>query len=152
MKREHSYTAVLDWTSDRPMTDYASYGRDFTAALNGRPDLLGSADPSYGGDAARHNPEDLLLIAVASCHMLSYLAQAAFAGLQVTAYHDEPVATMKIQDKAMRFTEVVLHPRIQFAPGTDLAKAEALHEKAHHGCFIANSVNFPVTWQPSHSA
>jgi organic hydroperoxide reductase OsmC/OhrA len=152
MKREHTYTATLTWNSATPTTDYKSYEREFTAAIDGRPDLIGSADPTYLGDASRHNPEDLLLVSVAACHMLSYLAVASFAGLVVVGYEDEAVATMKIHEKKMRITEVVLHPHIRLATGSDLALAETLHHKAHDGCFIANSVNFPVTWQPIHSA
>jgi organic hydroperoxide reductase OsmC/OhrA len=76
--------------------------------------------------------------------MLSYLALAARAGILVTAYVDEAEGTMAIKDRRMRFTDVLLKPRVTVAPGTDRAKAEALHEKAHELCFIANSVNFPV--------
>jgi len=65
----------------------------------------------------------------------------------VVDYQDAAEGTLQLQDGAMRFTEVVLRPQVVVAAGTDVAKAEALHEDAHHGCFIANSVNFPVRHQ-----
>ncbi|MEH2391548.1 MAG: hypothetical protein V7K21_07650 [Nostoc sp.] len=34
----------------------------------------------------------------------------------------------------------------------DPAIAKQLHEKAHHLCFIANSMNFPVRCEPSFEA
>jgi len=51
-------------------------------------------------------------------------------------------------DSGGHFTEVVLRPRVTFAPGTDRSRATALHERAHHLCFVANSVNFPVRCEP----
>ena len=87
----------------------------------------------------------MLLAALSSCHMLSYLALCVRSRIAVSAYVDDASGTMSEKTKnRMGFTEVVLHPRVTVAAGTDLAKAKALHEKAHELCFIANSVNFPV--------
>jgi organic hydroperoxide reductase OsmC/OhrA len=76
--------------------------------------------------------------------MLSYLALAALEGLEITGYEDNASGTMQQEGRGGRFTEVVLRPRVTVAPGSDPARAEALHEEAHQTCFIANSVNFPV--------
>ena len=84
------------------------------------------------------------MVALSSCHMLSYLALAALEGLTVAAYEDAASGTMQEEGRGGRFTEVVLRPRVTLAPGSDLARAEALHEEAHNICYIANSVNFPV--------
>ena len=146
MAHTHSYTARIVWTgaAQGPTRDYKNYSREFTAEIAGKPSLRGSADATFLGDKSLHNPEDLLLIALSTCHMLSYLAACGMAGVQVTAYEDATEGTMAIKDKRMRFTEVVLRPRVTLAPGADAARAMALHEKAHNDCFIANSVNFPV--------
>src|SRR3546814_6469486 len=96
------------------------------------------------GDPDLHNPEDMLVLALSSCHMLSYLALAALEGLEVVAYEDSARGTMQQEGRGGRFTEVVLHPRVTIAAGSDLDRAKALHEEAHGTCFIANSVNFPV--------
>jgi organic hydroperoxide reductase OsmC/OhrA len=88
------------------------------------------------------------MIALSTCHMLSFLALAARAGILVSAYVDEAEGTMAMKDRRVRFTDVLLKPRVTVAPGTDVATAEALHAKAHEICFIANSVNFPVRHEP----
>jgi organic hydroperoxide reductase OsmC/OhrA len=106
--------------------------------------MRGSADPHFRGDATLYNPEEMLLVALSTCHLLSYLADCARAGVHVVAYEDDASGTMTLQNGTMRFSDVLLRPRVTVAPGTDTAKAQALHESAHHGCFIANSVNFPV--------
>ena len=109
-----------------------------------KPAFRGSADPTFRGDPALCNPEDLLVVALSSCHMLSYLAECALAGIAVVAYEDAAAGTMAMADGRVRFTEVVLRPRVIVAAGADLARAEALHQNAHDVCFIASSVNFPV--------
>lgn len=112
----------------------------------GRPDLQGSSDPAFRGDAARWNPEDLLVASLSSCHMLWYLHLCAQAKITVLAYRDDASGTM-VEDEGGggRFTAAVLKPVVTIAAGGDVARAKALHEEAHRLCFIANSVNFPVT-------
>lgn len=147
MAAEHRYRVTLDWTgaAKGPAKDYASYSRSFTARIAGKPDLVGSADPAFKGDPAIHNPEDLLVVSLASCHMLSYLALAASSGVTVTAYADEAEGRLEQgADKGWKMVEVVLRPRVTLAPGADQAKAQRLHDRAHDVCFIARSVNFPV--------
>jgi len=144
--KAHHYEAKLTWTGAAagPTRDYKSYSREYRVEFDGKPPMTGSADPAFRGDPALHNPEELLLVALSSCHMLSYLALAALEGLEVVAYEDAAGGTMQQEGRGGRFTEVVLRPRVLLAPGSDPARAETLHEDAHETCFIANSVNFPV--------
>ena len=86
-----------------------------------------------------------LVAALSSCHLLSYLAECARAGIEVVAYEDAAVGVMTVKDGKLRFTSVVLRPRVTIARGNDLGQAAALHHRAHEDCYIANSVNFPVT-------
>jgi len=146
MAKTHRYSALLGWTGAArgPTADYTSYSREFDVRITGKPLFKGSADPTFRGDPALYNPEELLLIALSSCHMLSYLAECALAKIAVVAYEDAAEGTMAMADGRIRFTEVVLRPRVVLAKGADLARAEALHQRAHDVCFIANSVNFPV--------
>jgi organic hydroperoxide reductase OsmC/OhrA len=146
----HHYRVDVEWTGNRGSgTDgYRNYGRDHVIRIAGKPELAGSSDPTFRGDAARHNPEDMLVAALSSCHMLSYLHMATVAGVVVVAYTDAAEGTMETSGDGGRFTEVVLHPVVTIAAGSDPAKAEAAHEPAHHACFIANSVNFPVRVEP----
>lgn len=148
----HRYNARIEWTGAREhgTTSYRVYGRDHRIAIAGKPDLLGSSDPAFRGDAGRHNPEELLLAAVSACHMLWYLHLAAAAGVVVTGYADDAEGEMAMEaDGAGQFTGVTLRPLVALASETDRARADALHAGAHAKCFIARSVNFPITVQPA---
>ncbi len=105
-----------------------------------------SADPAFRGDPARHNPEELLVASISSCHMLWYLALCAGHGVTVTAYEDNASGTLT-EAEGGRFVEVRLKPKVTLGAG-DAEKARQLHEAAHQRCFIANSVNFPVIVVP----
>jgi organic hydroperoxide reductase OsmC/OhrA len=146
MPRDHHYSAHLLWTgaAQGPTKDYAAYSRDYVVRIAGKPDLVGSSDPLFRGDPKRHNPEDWLVAALSACHMLTYLALCVRKRIQVVAYEDEASGTMVLEGGGGHFTEVVLRPKVTLAAGTDAAAAAALHEEAHHNCFIAASVNFPV--------
>lgn len=148
----HRFAARLTWTgaAQGPVRDYDGYSREYRVEMDGKPPLIGSAAKPFRGDPGLHNPEDLLMASLSACHCLSYLALCARAGIVVLAYEDSATGTMAFDRtaKVMRFTEVVLHPVVHVAPGSDLEKARALHEDAHHECFIANSVNFPVRNEP----
>jgi organic hydroperoxide reductase OsmC/OhrA len=145
MAREHHYRARLVWTGADagPARDYRSYSRACRVVIDGKPDLLGSADPAFRGDSARHNPEDWLLAALSACHMLSYLALATRGGIAIAAYEDEASGVMAYEGGTYRFREVVLRPRVVVESG-DLDLALRLHDQAGEECFIAASVAFPV--------
>ena len=147
----HRYATTVEWTGNlgRGTADYRAYSRDHLIGAPGRPELAGSSDPAFRGDATRYNPEDLLVASLSSCHMLWYLHLCSAAGITVLAYRDEAEGTMaEDEGGGGRFTAAVLRPVARLAPGTDVARALALHEEAHRLCFIANSVNFPVTLEP----
>lgn len=148
--RNHRYRVDVLWTGNRGSgTDhYRSYGRDHVIRVTGKPELAGSADPAFHGDASRHNPEDMLVAALSSCHMLSYLHMAMLAGVVVTGYQDVAEGAMVTEGSSGHFTEVVLRPVVTISAQSDPVRAEAVHDDAHHACFIANSVNFPVRCEP----
>ena len=147
---QHIYRAALAWTgaAEGPTTSYQSYSREYRVEIPGKPAFQGSADQAFRGDPALVNPEDLLVVALSSCHMLSYLALCARAALPVVSYTDEAQGTMDMRDGKIRFVEVVLRPRVVVGKGAELERARKLHEDAHGLCFIANSVNFPVRNEP----
>jgi organic hydroperoxide reductase OsmC/OhrA len=150
MNRPHRYRVDVVWTGNRGTgTDgYRNYSRNHVIRVPGKPELAGSSDPTFRGDATRHNPEDMLVAALSTCHMLSYLHMATVAGVVVTDYRDAAEGTMVTEGDGGHFTEVVLRPVVTITAASDPAKAEAAHESAHHACFIANSVNFPVRCEP----
>jgi organic hydroperoxide reductase OsmC/OhrA len=150
MSHPHRYRVDVEWTGNRGSgTDgYRNYSRNHVIRVPGKPDLAGSSDPTFRGDATRHNPEDMLVAALSTCHMLSYLHMATVAGVVVVAYDDSAEGTMLTEGDGGRFTEVVLRPVVTIRADSDATKALAAHETAHHACFIANSVNFPVRCEP----
>jgi organic hydroperoxide reductase OsmC/OhrA len=147
---KHEFACRLVWTGAKEggTTSYEEYSREHRIEFEGKPALTASAAPAFKGDPAIHNPEDLLVAALAGCHCLSYLALCAGYKINVLAYEDAATGTMAKVERVTRFTEVVLHPRVTIAKGSDPEKARALHERAHDICFIANSVNFPVRHEP----
>ena len=91
MSREHHYQVGLSWygrEQGRPFT-YESYSRAYFVQIEGKPMLKGSADPMFRGDPSLHNPEEMLVVVLSSCHMLSFLAEAARVGLEVLDYSDQ---------------------------------------------------------------
>ena len=147
----HHFDCRLVWTGAEKggTTRYEAYSREARVEIEGKPPLQLSAAPPFLGDPALHNPEDLLVAALSACHFLSYAALCARSGIEVVAYEDRAHGTMDRQGGKMRFTEVVLRPRVTIAAGGDVEKARALHERAHAICFIASSVNFEVRHEPS---
>lgn len=146
MANPHFYRARLTWVGGErgPAVTYEGYSRDFRVDFPGKAPLDGSADPSYRGSADRVNPEELLVASVSSCHMLTYIALAVRARMDVVSYEDAAEGIMQIVDGKMRVTDIVLRPRIVLGSGADLERAHAIHEQAHEQCFIANSVNCDI--------
>jgi organic hydroperoxide reductase OsmC/OhrA len=150
MTRVHRYTAEVEWVGQDGVgtRDYRAYRRDHVIRFPGKPELAGSSDPTFRGDRSRYNPEELLLAALAACHMLWYLHLCAVQGIVVTQYVDDAEATMEEGgDGGGRFTSATLRPTVRIAAG-DRTQALELHTLAHERCFIASSVNFPVRHVP----
>src|SRR3984957_236286 len=115
----------------------------------GKRGVPGHTVPIFRGDAARWNPEELLVASLSACHKLWYLHLCSDARIVVTSYVDHAEGVMEeTADGSGRFVRVVLHPHVTLAPGADIEKARELHHAAHAKCFIANSVNFPVEADP----
>ena len=156
----HTYSADIVWTGAGASgtASYTSYSRDHDVRVGDKPPLPGSSDPAFRGDPTRYSPEELLVAALAQCHMLWFLHLAAADGVVVTGYTDRAHGTMRVEAAGHgQFTEVVLRPSVTLAAGTrtrdggavDDARLDALHVRAHEHCFIARSVNFPVRYEPS---
>jgi organic hydroperoxide reductase OsmC/OhrA len=144
--KSHRYETRLHWVAGGEGTkNYRGYRRDFTIGAAAKPEIPGSSDPAFLGDASRYNPEELLVASLSSCHMLWYLHLCARNRVAVLEYRDDAVGTMhENADGSGEFVRVELRPAISIARGDDRARAMALHHDAHRLCFIARSVNFPV--------
>lgn len=148
---EHSYSSHISWTGNlgTGTSGYRSYARTWDISVAGKDTIHCSNDPLLGGDPGKMNPEDLLISSLSACHMLWYLHLASDAGITVVAYQDSPVATGEVlKSGAGRFLAATLKPRITVLAGTAIDAATAIHHEIHKVCFIARSVNFPVSYEP----
>ncbi len=151
MNGQHSYELTVEWTGNQGAgtSAYRTYERSHTIAVEGKPDVSASSDPAFRGDKSKHNPEELSVASAASCHMLSYLHVCAVAGVVVTAYVDHATGLMEEDaNGGGKFTSITLHPIVTVLDKSMIEKAQALHHQANELCFIANSLNFPVSHQP----
>lgn len=151
MDAHHRFVASLAWTGNRGSgtSGYRAYGRDHVVRIDGKPEILGSAARVFHGDVERWNPEEMLIAALAQCHLLSYLYVAVGNGVVVEAYEDDAEGVLvTTPDGGGRFREVVLRPTVTISAG-DPAVAERIHVDANRLCFIASSVNFPVRHEPT---
>ena len=142
---EHRIT--LSWTDGGKPFTYETYPREHTIAYkNGQQVMATSAAPAYRGDGVHADPEDLLVAALSSCHMLSFLAICAKKRITVEAYDDEAVGYLENDGGKLWMTRVILRPKVRMdAAAESLAE---IHHLAHEACFIANSVRTQVTVEP----
>lgn len=153
--RTHTYALSLTWAGNRGTgtSGYPDYSRDVVARAaigdDSPPELELSADPTFRGDRRRWNPEQLLVAALSECHLLSFLHIAVTHGVTVLAYEDDPVGTMVQEGIGGHFTGVVLRPTVTISDPAHVDLVPGLHHEAGEACFIASSVSFPVTHEPT---
>ena len=143
----HRYTARCSWSGSTGV-GYDAYVRAHDAAAPPAAALRLSSDPAFRGDPTLMNPEQLVVLAAASCQLLSFLAVAARARLDVVAYEDEAEAEMPDDDQPLRLTRIVLRPRITVAGEVTEERLRHLVEVAHRQCYVANSLRTEVVVEP----
>lgn len=152
MSAIHSYKISVEWTGNlgKGTSNYRSYERSHNVNIDGKSTIQCSSDPAFRGDKTKHNPEELFLSSIATCHMLWYLHLCSDAGIIVTEYNDDANGTMtETEDGGGRFTEVILHPHVVISDKSMVEKALQLHTEANKLCFIANSCNFKIQHKAS---
>jgi organic hydroperoxide reductase OsmC/OhrA len=150
MAKTHEFPTHISWTGNlgTGTSSYKAYERTWDMAIDGKATLHCSNDPILGGDPSKYNPEDMLIAALASCHMLWYLHLCSVAGVTVLAYEDDPIGIGESEPSGKgRFIEAVLRPKITITSESDPDKAVAIHDEIHNYCFIARSVNFPIRFE-----
>jgi len=150
MTGQHNYKLTVKWTGNTGTgtSGYTAYERNHSILVDNKVEILASSDPAFRGDKAKHNPEDLLLASVSSCHMLWYLHLCAVAGI-ITDYIDGATGIMiETANGGGKFTEITLNPTVTITDISMKEKANELHKKANELCFVANSLNFPVYHKP----
>ncbi|MDM1501956.1 OsmC family protein [Myroides marinus] len=149
--KTHNYKATIEWTGNKGTgTDnYKNYERDHTISIEHKSTILGSSDPAFRGDKTRHNPEDMFVSSLSSCHMLWYLHFCSVNNIIVEEYTDTVTGIMtEEKDGKGYFTEVTLNPKVVVSDVSMIERAIELHHEANKYCFIANSVNFSVKHNP----
>jgi organic hydroperoxide reductase OsmC/OhrA len=148
----HRFQIHNRWTGNlgSGTSSYTAYRRNHEISGAGKAVTIpGSSDAAFRGDSARYNPEELLVAALSACHMLAMLHLCADAGIVVTEYADDASGELRLhRDGAGEFTCATLRPRMTITDPARIPDALALHDRAHHLCFIARSVNFPVACEP----
>jgi len=147
MKGQHNYSLTVKWTGNKGTgtSNYRAFERSHSISIDNKTEILGSSDLAFLGDKTKHNPEDLLVASLSSCHMLWYLHLCAEAKVIVVGYVDNATGVMvETSNGSGHFTEVTLNPIVTVTDISMIEKANELHKKANELCFIARSVNFPV--------
>jgi organic hydroperoxide reductase OsmC/OhrA len=145
------HTATMAWPRETAEFTYEEYNRDHDWTFDGGVTVRASATPDYRGNAQCVDPEEAFVASVASCHMLTFLALAARERYVVDAYRDQAVGILgKDPAGSWEITRVILRPEVRF--GGEVTPSDEglrrLHERAHHGCFIASSVKSEVIVKP----
>ena len=138
---------ALNWEKgDAPFT-YEAYPRNHSLTFkDGQETMIASSSPVYKGDGSKADPEDLLVAALSSCHMLSFLAIAAKKRLTVQSYQDDAVGFLENDNGKLWIARVILRPQV--AIDADAETLAHIHHLAHEACFIANSVKTKVSVEP----
>lgn len=140
--------ADIKWEKSPHADDGSTYSRNHVARFDGQQLLNVSAAIEYKGDAVCADPEQLLVTAVASCHMLFFLAIAEHQGFLPESYVDTPVGYLGKNDSGvLEITHIELYPEITFSDDgkPDEATIARMHAGAHSRCFIGNSIKAKVT-------
>lgn len=136
------HVADIAWRRETSSFAYEDYNRTHDWRFDNGLNVRAAAAPAYRGDPACVDPEEAFVAAIASCHMLTFLAICARKRLVVDAYTDRAVGVMTQNAEGRHWvSRVDLFPRIVFADGSpDRTTLEHLHHASHAECFIANSV------------
>jgi organic hydroperoxide reductase OsmC/OhrA len=147
----HSYTAKISWKSDAPETFTKNrYTRGHTWSFDGGIDVTASSSPHsvrvpYSLEEAV-DPEEALVAATASCHMLTFLWVAARRGFVIDSYEDNAIGEMDETEPKPWVSKITLDPKIEWSGDTRPTADEIaeMHHAAHEGCYIANSIKSEV--------
>jgi organic hydroperoxide reductase OsmC/OhrA len=133
----------LDWRRGVTDFDYESYSRNHTVTFGPGTTIRVSSAPEFFGDPASINPEQAFVTALASCHLLTFLALASKKGFIIDSYGDDAHGEIgKNEAGRTAMVKVHLRPQVVFS-GAKIPSIEefnSLHDRAHRGCIIANSV------------
>lgn len=152
MISKHSFFININWPLNAPPLNEANNKtslKSHNISIEGKADLWISAAKAFKGDPSLHNPEDLLLSSLASCHMMSYLYVCQQNKIEVISYSDHAEAILEVNsDGSGYIKKVILKPKVTIKSLEYKELALSLHIKANKLCFIANSCNFEIIHHP----
>lgn len=142
---------VASWDRGNSIFERGNYGKDHRITFAGGQEIGASSAASYGGNAGLADPEQLLLAALSSCQMLTFLAVAANRGYVIDSYQDDAVCELgQNAEGQTAVVRAVLTPKVRFSgeKRPDPEQFRQLHERAHKACFIGNSLRTKVDLDP----
>ena len=151
MNTQHNYKLAVKWTGNQGSgtSNYNEFERSYAIQIENKVVIHGSSDPEFRGDRTKHNPEELLLAATSSCHMLWYLHFCSENKIIVVDYIDNATAILQETENGNgKFSSITLNPIVTVTEKAMIEQATELHKKANEFCFVANSLNFKVEHQP----
>jgi len=119
-----------------------------TLASSGVPDLPTAAPLDFDGPGDAWSPEQLLVAAVEACFLLTFRAVAQASGIAFTSLSVEGEGVVDRASGGMRFTEIILRPRIALPAGIDVVRVRRALEKAERMCLVAASLSTPIRLEP----
>jgi len=146
----HRYEASVEWRREGARFTDNRYSRGHRWRFDGGTEISASSSPAVVplpmSVAASVDPEEALVAATSSCHMLWFLSLAAAKGWVVDSYDDDAFGVMEKNSQGkVAFSRIVLRPRIEFSGAApDATALAAVHARAHDECFIANSLRATV--------
>ncbi len=141
------HIAKVFWVAETHRDNSATYSRDLQVRIGKDIVIPASAAEEYSGSPEKADPEQLFVSALASCHMLYFLAICEGQGYKVLQYQDAAKGIVsKWEEGGFWVSEIILRPRVEFGSSKqpDQQALERLHHRAHKGCFIANSIKTKV--------
>lgn len=140
----------LKWDLESNKFTVGSYSVDHIITVNEYISFPASSAPAYGGNKNNLNPEQALVAAISSCHMMTFLALAAKMQWPVLGYFDKATAYLgKKANGQTMVNKIELNPKIRFKENFNVSNDEMLkmQDRAHRYCFIANSLSDEVEFK-----
>jgi peroxiredoxin-like protein len=141
MAQEHFYNMSVIWKRDR-------FGVMSSKELNDTIDV--ATPPEFPkGIPGIWSPEHLLVAAVNSCLMTTFLAVAENMKLPFTAFTSNASGKLEIVDGKYIVSEITLSPKVTISTVEDQEKTLRVLQKSEAACIISNSIKSRIIFEPT---
>jgi organic hydroperoxide reductase OsmC/OhrA len=152
MQSEFIYKAEIEWIGNKGSGtfDYRSYGRSHVIRIPDKEPIQASSDSTFRGEKNKHNPQELFLSSISSCHMLWYLFLCAEEDIVVLEYSDNASGILIMEpDRSGYLKEIILNPSVVVAEQSMIQAGIEMHDRARDKCFLANACSIPILHKPT---